>query len=393
LNWALIGLYALLALGTVDLAAWAALLYRLEAGFRGAPRLVGPCGPRKPVVTAVVAARNEEATIGECVERLLAEDCVDDVLVVDDGSEDATYDEALKHKRDERLKVLRLPQGRGKAEACHIGASSANSEWLLFVDADTHLERGAVACALGFAEQRGLDAVSLIGRLRCPNTWDKVATPFLFGLLNSFIRLDSVCDPNSGSAYFYGSFILIRRHSYFGIGGHDAVKHDIVEDRALGRLAKQRGLRICIAQAPSLLSAEWAPGFRNSLRAMERVATPSIDGRIGLGIAFSFALTAMFFVPFILLAVGALTFDTHGYGVSPEFSLGLGAASILVGLALSGRSALRLDSNPLHCVLYPITEFVFTYALWSSVYKALSGKPVVWRGRKYVYGPHGPRNS
>ncbi|TMK87761.1 MAG: glycosyltransferase, partial [Actinobacteria bacterium] len=68
-------------------------------------------------VVAVVAARNEEATIAATVAALFGLAEVDRVLVVDDASRDATADQA----RGAGAVVLRLPRNRGKGGA--VGAA------------------------------------------------------------------------------------------------------------------------------------------------------------------------------------------------------------------------------------------------------------------------------
>ena len=381
-----LGFYALMLLGIVDFLAWLILLYRFEAGFRRAPKLGGEyLGQPMGKVAAVVAARNEEKTIAECIRSLLSQACVNSVIVVDDASTDKTYEEAKKFASNDRVRVLRLEgNGAGKAEACYFGVNHADADWLLFVDADTRIKPGFVDEALVFAEEKGLDALSVVGHLRCPNFWDKVSTPFLFGLLNSFIRLDYVCDRGRKSAYFYGSFILIKRDVYMKIGGHRAVKDDIVEDRALGSLAKKSGLNICIAQAPGSVSAEWAPGFRSNVRAMQRVIAPSINRRVGLGSAFSFALTALFFIPLLLITL-SLSGLTQTLTTINTIGVFLGVSTLVLCAALSVRSAQRIGSNPLYSLLFILPEAVFSYALWSSVHKVLRGKPIVWRDRTYIY--------
>lgn len=384
MGWATLALWLLVALGFADTLCWAVLLYRFEVGFRRSPMLerYPAVGAGRRCVAAVVAARNEQENIGECIRSLLSQSCVGSVIVVDDGSDDATYHVASSFAVDGRVRVLRVEGGvGGKAEACHYGAVHARADWLLFVDADTRLKPGTVDRALALSESLGLDALSLIGGLRCRGFWDKVCTPFLFGLLNAFIPLHFVCDKTKRSAYFYGSFILIKSEAYWRIGGHRAVRDEIVEDRALGSLAKKSGLNVCIARAPTLVSAEWAPGFREGVRAMERVVAPSISGRLGLGSAFCFALTALFFIPLVLFVVGL-----QGFHPEAPILLALGGLSLCFGGVLSALSARKIGSSPVYASFFPLAEAVFSYALWSSVVKVLMGRPVVWRGRRYVFG-------
>ena len=84
-------------------------------------------------VVAVVAARNEEATIAATVAALVGLAEVDRVLVVDDASRDATADQA----RGAGAVVLRLPRNRGKGGA--VGAAlgvTPDADIYLLVDGD-----------------------------------------------------------------------------------------------------------------------------------------------------------------------------------------------------------------------------------------------------------------
>src|SRR5258708_12200541 len=110
-----------------------------------------------PKVTIVVPARNEQRNIRECVNSLLAQDYPHfSVIVVDDASEDATADILLEmqhtHPNGARLEVVRverLPEGwAGKPHALHTGAGMADGDGLLFTDADTRHEPGALRRAV-----------------------------------------------------------------------------------------------------------------------------------------------------------------------------------------------------------------------------------------------------
>jgi len=72
-----------------------------------------------PLITAVVPAYNEEKTIAQVVEG--ARKHADEVLVIDDGSEDATSERAISAG----AKVIRIPRNSGKANALSIGLTTA----------------------------------------------------------------------------------------------------------------------------------------------------------------------------------------------------------------------------------------------------------------------------
>ena len=86
----------------------------------------------KTRVSAIVPAHDEAATISGVVSSLVGHPLVDEVIVVDDGSRDATA--ALA--REAGARVISLHRTRGKAAAMQWGTQLARHEILLFSDAD-----------------------------------------------------------------------------------------------------------------------------------------------------------------------------------------------------------------------------------------------------------------
>lgn len=89
------------------------------------------------MVTAIVPAYNEEDYIVETLLALHAAGCFEEILVVDDGSQDRTAELARSY-----AKLLRHPANRGKGAAIATGLASTNSPLVCWVDAD--LGRSAI---------------------------------------------------------------------------------------------------------------------------------------------------------------------------------------------------------------------------------------------------------
>lgn len=83
-------------------------------------------------VTAVVAAYNEEKTIGGILESLTSSQHVDEVIVVSDGSSDGTVEIA----RSFDVRVIALRRNRGKGNAMRLAVNHASGDVVFFVDAD-----------------------------------------------------------------------------------------------------------------------------------------------------------------------------------------------------------------------------------------------------------------
>jgi glycosyltransferase involved in cell wall biosynthesis len=83
-------------------------------------------------VSVVVPAYNEASRVAAVLEPLLACSDVDEIIVVDDGSDDGTADVAGSYP----VTVVRLEKNRGKAAALDEGVRTAANDTLCFLDAD-----------------------------------------------------------------------------------------------------------------------------------------------------------------------------------------------------------------------------------------------------------------
>jgi len=194
-------------------------------------------------VGVVVPARNEERNVGAVVDSVLAQDHHDLRLVVlNDGSTDGTAG-ILAARTDPRLTVLDggdapLPEGwLGKAWACQRGAQhllqqQSPPDWLLFVDADVTLHSRALSASLGHAERNELAMVSGLGRLLMESFWEKVLQPVVAGLIMAGNDLEKINAPDSEDdrPLANGQYILVRRDAYKAVGGHGAVRSDVLDD-------------------------------------------------------------------------------------------------------------------------------------------------------------------
>ena len=78
---------------------------------------------------------NEEATVAEMAARVLASPYTAELVIVDDGSTDASRD-VLKTLTDLRIKVFLQPHNMGKGAALRRGFAEVTSEFVVVQDAD-----------------------------------------------------------------------------------------------------------------------------------------------------------------------------------------------------------------------------------------------------------------
>ena len=216
-------------------------------------------GEGLPLISAIVPARNEEDNIGACVGSLLEQGQGIEIIVAEDSSSDATAGIVSKIATAAGnvtlVTVPPLPPGWvGKNHAIHVGVQHATGEWLLFTDADTRLAKRVLRGVVDWAEKEKLDLVSFSPPQQMETWWERAVIPLVYGLLARLYPFVRVNSPTDKLAAANGQFILVRREAYRSIGGHEALRAEILEDVALARRAKQAGFRIWFGSGDGIVT-------------------------------------------------------------------------------------------------------------------------------------------
>ena len=77
----------------------------------------------------------------------------------------------------------------------------------------------------------------------CLDNWTRITLPMLSTFLHTRFSALRVNDPSKKTGYFFGSFFIIKKSVYEAIGTHEGVKHEIIEDSALGKKVKEKGYK------------------------------------------------------------------------------------------------------------------------------------------------------
>jgi glycosyltransferase involved in cell wall biosynthesis len=93
--------------------------------------------PNQLSVSAVVPAFNESSGISAVLKVLKQIDCLDEIIVVDDGSEDSTSEIVHQVRReDPRVRIIQHESNQGKGQSIYSAWRTSGSDCLLLIDAD-----------------------------------------------------------------------------------------------------------------------------------------------------------------------------------------------------------------------------------------------------------------
>jgi len=183
-----------------------------------------------PFVTILIAAYNEEKSIGKTLRSIKKQDYAGkiDIIIIDDGSKDATIEVANQTQID-NLTIINANHG-GKAAALNIGLAHAKSHYVITVDADTFLTKSAITKLVSrlLCAQKG--TVACAGAIYIKNTerslmtkiqsWDYFLAISVIKRSQSFLQ---------GTLVAQGAFSLYERKVLQEVGGWPpTVGEDIV---------------------------------------------------------------------------------------------------------------------------------------------------------------------
>jgi chlorobactene glucosyltransferase len=338
-----------------------------------------------PLLSIVVPARNEARTIARCVRSLLAQQLARfEVIVVDDRSDDGTGAILEELARDEpRLRVIRgepLPDGWvGKPWALEQGVRASSGDWLLFTDADTWHAPNASVSSLSFARRHDLDALSLWAHQEMESWGERAVLPTVLGLvLFATGSIRQLNDPrDTEHALANGQYILSSRACYQALGGHAALRGEIVEDIAFARRLKADGrFRLAIADGSDLVRVRMYRSLGEVWNGFTKNTYVAARGDLRALAGAAAFLSLLSVVP-VALAVDGLARRRPLRSVEALATLG---GTIAIEAYLLQRIGLRASL----AVFAPAGFAASAGILLTSTVSVLSGRGVTWRGRRYT---------
>jgi glycosyltransferase involved in cell wall biosynthesis len=339
------------------------------------------------MVSAIIPARNEEASIARAVESVAAQPEIAEIIVVDDQSTDRTPAILAElAARIPKLKILHtraLPPGwSGKNYAVTLAADVAHGDWLLFTDADTCHMPGSTRRALADAVEHNAVLVSYSPEQELGSFWERVLIPFVFCRLSAKFSFARVNDPKLPDAAANGQFLMILRDVHQKVGGHAAIASEVLEDIALARRVKQAGYQIYFTAPIGIIRTRMYRSFRPLWEGWARNLYRAMGGTTKQ-VASEFSRV----FPAVELVVLFVFWASLRGAYQPSLTLLAALLLLAVGLRCA-RFAAQLYRNlyPLSYIKYYVPGMcLYTAALLASWWKNTRGS-VQWKGRSYPSG-------
>ena len=190
----------------------------------------------QPNVSIIVAARNEERNIGECLAALVKLDYLKEkfeIIIVDDGSTDQTSSVVQEYSgRYPHVKLISAESEvgnlRGKANALSQGIAQSRGEILMFTDADCTVPEAWLKETVSYYTE-GVAVVAGFTFLVSEKSFDAVQAIDWFFLYGVAAATAGWNIPLTG----VGNNLSVRRSAYDRVGGYRNLRFSVTEDYAL----------------------------------------------------------------------------------------------------------------------------------------------------------------
>jgi len=327
-----------------------------------------------PTATVIVAARNEENNILNCLKSLNALEYPENklqIIIVDDESTDSTENIISEYILDKpRFNLIKptkdFGQTRGKARAIANAIDLASGEIILTTDADCEVSKSWAKTIAGYYEK---DVVMVCGytNQKANNLFEAVQDMDFIYLLTVGGGAINLGKPLSA----IGNNMSYRKSAYLEVGGYEKIQFSVTEDfqllMALNNLKNKK--IIYPADKDALVTSEPCPNVKTLFLQKRRWAVggmnSTLDNLLMISTPIWFSLITLL-IPFF-------------YTPSLIYLLSLKLFTDLFMLYFIYKR-LNLKFSLINFVGFQIYSTIYFLVIGTSI---LFSRKVVWKGRKY----------
>ncbi len=285
--------------------------------WRGLKSTVQPGPKGVPTVSIIVAARNEEHSIGPCLESLTRQDYDGaryEIVIVDDHSNDHTRALATEYSDKitrPRIKVVALDNGTGelgKPAAIARGVEASNGEIILCTDADCIVPTSWIRSMTGCFEQSVAFVAGPVKERTGKNLLTALQSLEFLGLLTTAAGLIGSGRP----IICNGANIAYRRSSFQAVQGFGQSKSSCDDETLMQRMIAKNIGRVVFNADPQAMVATITP---SSIREFwsQRTRWAAKRGRYDDPLVLIRLITLyVFFVALLLSALASILLPVLG---------------------------------------------------------------------------------
>ncbi len=339
-----------------------------------------------PLISIIIPARDEEKNISRLLDSLISQSYENiEILVINDQSSDRTGEIIREYeKKDKRIcyyetDISRSLSTNGKINALLQVIEHARGEYILATDADTEHKKDSVAHAYSIMKENKLDIISGFPTEICPSFMGSVnISSILFTsiLIPHFLVYYL---PSSSASFAIGQFIMMRRDAYMESGGYGCIKSNICDDVGLVRLFVKNKKRYAFVSISEYVNCYMYETAKEAFSGIER------------SIAGVFPPKAVTFLPLFALVLILLHLSLAPL-IAILLRLALGPDPHLVVLITGWllfylawyKGARNINFRKTIGLSAPLTLFQIALMYLHGLYRGLSGKGFVWKGRKVI---------
>ncbi len=330
-----------------------------------------------PFISILVAARNEEDNILNCLKSLAILDYPQDkieILIGNDLSTDATgtvienFITAHTQFRCIHLNGEEFPQTKGKARVLAVLAEQAKGEIILITDADIVVNPKWASGMTSSLIQSKAGLVAGVTNIKAHNLFTQFQQVDWLYFMGIFFTFSFIKRPISA----VGNNMAFWKKAYLETGGYPAIPFSITEDYALFKAIRSKGYQtIQLMNQETLLYSKPIDTLMGLLKQRKRWLVGGYDlpayyrAMIFVFGAWYICLPILFFMGHWALALGML--------VIKDF------IQLFQIIKINNNLNLKIE-HPIAVLLYDV--YLFLIIPITVLYFFMPGK-TVWKGRKY----------
>ncbi len=334
-------------------------------------------------ICIIIPARNEEENISETLNSIINQGLKKiSILIIDDNSTDKTNliaSNLLKKKKinHQIVKGKKLPNGwSGKVWALKQAVDILKKkkiEYYIFIDSDIILKKGIVSNAIDFLCQNKLLMLSLMAKLRCSSSWEKLSIPPFIYFFQKIYPFSKVNDPRNSLAAAAGGFLLCKSEVFSKKNLYEQIKDKVIDDCNIAKLIKKKG-NIWLGLTENIYSKRCYTNLSDIWKMVSRTAYEQLNFS-PFYLCFSiFGMCIIYLYPVLVIF----------FFTKNQFYLFILNTLTILGMIISFRPTVKFyNLSTFYYFSLPLASLIYIMMTITSAFNFHFRKGNIWKGRKY----------